>query len=105
LQQPPRADVPGTAALFLAPRGQKEGSPDIFARMDEEAACIAGGLFHFRQDVFPPAAYQACERNHRHAPRPTCHATGLLFQEILAVPVIPSRSDPSVLGKTITTAK
>lgn len=75
-----------------------------FTRMDEKAACLPGGLFHFEAQTFA-VAYQACERNHRHAPRPACHATGRLFQEIFAVPVMPSRSDPSVLGNAMTTAK
>ncbi len=48
----------------------------------------------------PVHGYQTCERSQRHAPRPANQATGWLGPEIFAVPVIPSRSDPSGSGNS-----
>jgi hypothetical protein len=49
-------------------------------------------------------SYQICPRNHRYVDRPNCTTNGDDLPEILAVPVMPSVSDPSGFGKSISTA-
>jgi len=48
--------------------------------------------------------YQNCERIQRHVACPACQAKEWRGPEIFALPVIPSRRDPSGLGISISTA-
>jgi hypothetical protein len=104
---PPDPTVQGAAIVcgpwadFSPIRGDAPGMVRFtdFARMAE-------GRLPRRPFCFPrPRLYQICERSQRHAARPTCHAAGEDRPAILAVPVIPSISEPSGFGKTISTAK
>jgi hypothetical protein len=67
------------------------------------------GRMPIESDKFQPSAtnspYHTCERSQRQTSRPNFEASGELFAEILAVPVIPSRREPSGFGNSTTTAK
>jgi hypothetical protein len=70
-----------------------------------KAAVPGTAAFFFFRLQLPKSPHQICDFAHRQVARQNCQARGELFPEILAVPVIPSRSDPSVFGNSISTAK
>jgi hypothetical protein len=87
--------------VAATPKGRRprNGGPYSFF------AASSGGRF---LDVKPGAGnsgYQTCERSQRQDSRPNFLASGEFFAEILAVPVIPSRNEPSGLENSTTTAK